>query len=73
MAPLWNPLDLARGSDRFFFESVDRAEPLVGGSVEYGRLAAPAVRILMHDILVGNQSAALGEVFDYLFRGLISF
>jgi hypothetical protein len=47
-------------------------EPLAGGAEEHGILAAPAVRVLVLDLLAGlvEQEAGLGQVGDDLGIGL---
>ena len=71
MAPLGHPLDLVAGGAGLFLEGIDGAEPLVGGAVEDGALAAPAVRVLVDDVLVGVQRAALLEVVEDSLVGLV--
>ena len=50
-APLGDEVDLFDLLHRLLLDVVDRAEPLLGGAVDDRLLAAPAVRVLVDDLL----------------------
>ncbi|MPM45539.1 hypothetical protein SDC9_92227 [bioreactor metagenome] len=60
--PLGDPAHLLAGRKCLFLKGVHRAEPLGGGPENDGSLAAPAVRIAVHDVLPGKEGAALLHV-----------
>ncbi|KAF5029087.1 hypothetical protein DSECCO2_652260 [anaerobic digester metagenome] len=55
LAPAGNPVHLFDGLNRLILKLLDRAEPLFGGAEKNWLLAAPAVRILVNDMLAGKQ------------------
>ena len=61
-APARNPAHVVARGAGLILKGVDRAEPLRGGAEDDGLLAAPAVRIAMHDLLAGEERAALLHV-----------
>ena len=64
-APGGNPLHVVGDSvQRFFTETVDRSEPLLGSTVDDGVFTAPAVCILMADIFFAEQTVEAGQIFD---------
>ena len=71
MAPLGHPLDLVAGRAGLLLEGVHGAEPLVGGPVQDGALAAPAVGVLVDDVLGGVERAAGLEVREDGLIGLV--
>ncbi len=71
MAPLGQPLHVVAGGAGLVLEGVDGAEPLVGGAVEYRALAAPAVGVLVDDVLGGVQRAARLKVIEDGLVGLV--
>ena len=59
MAPGRLPVYAVDGLVDILFESVDGAEPLLGRAEDDGMMAAPAMRILVGDVLHAHQVAAL--------------
>ena len=57
LAPLRLPLDGVAGLDGGVLDGVHGAEPLLGGPVDDGVLAPPAVGVGVGDVLLGHQEA----------------
>ena len=71
LAPFRQPFDLVGRRHRRLLEGVHGAEPLVGGPVEDGVLAAPAVGVLVEDLLGAQQGAAGLQVLEDDLVGLV--
>ena len=70
-APFGVPFHLAGGAHGVFLEGVHGAEPLIGGAVQDGGVAAPAVGVLVGDGLAGQQRAAVQQIGEDLLVGVI--
>ena len=62
LAPGRNPLDLVDRVDGLLLDRIHRAEPLLRRAEQNRVLAAPAVRVLVDDVLLGKHRAALDEI-----------
>ena len=61
-APRRDPAHVVARGAGLFLEGIDGAEPLRGGAEDDGVLAAPAVRIAMHDLLGSEEGTGLLHV-----------
>ena len=61
-APARDPAHVVARGAGLFLEGIDGAEPLRGGAEDDGVLAAPAVRIAVHDLLAGEEGTGLLHV-----------
>ena len=64
MAPGRLPVYTVNSLVDILFESIDGAEPLLGRAEDDGMVAAPAVRVLVGDVLHTHQVAALLDVLQ---------
>ena len=64
MAPRRLPVHAVNGLVDVLLEGVDGAEPLLGSTEDDGMMAAPAMRVLMGDVLHTHQMAALLDVLQ---------
>ena len=71
-APAGNPLDILDSLYSLILEVIHRAEPLFCGTEQDRLLAAPAVRILVTQLLGSQQMSALVDVLGNHLAGLIS-
>ena len=64
MAPRRLPVHAVNGLVDVLLEGVDGAEPLLGSTEDDGMMAAPAMRVLVGDVLHTHQMAALLDVLQ---------
>ena len=65
MAPGRLPLDFVNGLIGFLAELINGAEPLFGCTEDDGMVAAPAMRVLVGDVLHAHQVAGLLDAVSY--------
>ena len=70
-APCGDPFDVVAGFDSFFFEGIDRAEPLRRCSEDDGILASPAMGIFMFHLFGCEQRSAFRQVMKDSGVGLL--